>query len=153
MGDPGASGAPWIPWAWMVEQAPELGKLATIIDRCLIKRKADRIGSAREVLTELETVASPRSAPYRHGEEPEPYPGLAAFQESDAERFFGRDQAVGEVISRLADQPMVAIVGPSGVGKSSFVRAGVIPALKHSGDEWESFVIRPGRQPVAAPRP
>ncbi|MCG8416971.1 MAG: protein kinase [Proteobacteria bacterium] len=138
-----------VPMPSASEQAPELGKLATIIDRCLIKRKADRIGSAREVLAELETVASPRSAPYRHGEEPEPYPGLAAFQESDAERFFGRDQAVGEVISRLADQPMVAIVGPSGVGKSSFVRAGVIPALKRADQAWQAFVIRPGPHPLA----
>src|SRR5262249_30058716 len=41
-----------------------------------------------------------------------------------------------------------AVVGPSGVGKSSFVRAGVVPALKASGEGWETFVLRPGRQPL-----
>jgi hypothetical protein len=42
------------------------------------------------------------------------------------------------------------VVGPSGVGKSSFVRAGLVPALKQSGEPWTSLVIRPGRQPMAA---
>jgi ABC-type glutathione transport system ATPase component len=44
----------------------------------------------------------------------------------------------------------LGVVGPSGVGKSSFVRAGVVPALKHSGEPWTAIVIRPGRQPVDA---
>src|SRR5690606_2467114 len=39
---------------------------------------------------------------------------------------------------------------PSGVGKSSFLRAGVIPALKSSGEAWEALVIRPGRHPMTA---
>ena len=38
---------------------------------------------------------------------------------------------------RLREQPLVGVVGPSGVGKSSFVRAGVMPALKASGEPWE----------------
>ncbi|HWN68882.1 MAG TPA: AAA family ATPase, partial [Haliangium sp.] len=42
------------------------------------------------------------------------------------------------------------VVGPSGVGKSSFVRAGVIPALKRSGERWEACIVRPGREPLAA---
>src|SRR5262249_32562567 len=42
------------------------------------------------------------------------------------------------------------VTGPSGAGKSSFVRAGVIPALKRSGALWETFIVRPGRRPLAA---
>src|SRR5207244_275211 len=61
-----------------------------------------------------------------------------------------RDRAIAQVAARLVDQPLVAIIGPSGSGKSSFVRAGVIPALKRGGDAWEAFVLRPGPRPLVA---
>ena len=77
-----------------------------------------------------------------------PYAGLNAFQESDANRFFGRTNEVAAVVNRLRDQPLLAVVGPSGIGKSSFVRAGVVPALKRLGERWEAFVLRPGRSPL-----
>lgn len=123
--------------------------LADIIDGCLQKHRDKRIASAIETLAALE-----RLLPGHEGRElaaaESPYAGLTAFQEADANRFFGRSRDIATVIARLPDHPLIGIVGPSGVGKSSFVRAGVIPALKQSGDEWESFVIRPGRQPIAA---
>ena len=49
---------------------------------------------------------------------------------------------------QLQSQPLVTVVGPSGSGKSSLVRAGVIPALKRSGDAWGALVLRPGRRPL-----
>jgi hypothetical protein len=123
--------------------------LADIIDGCLQKYRDKRIASASEALAALE-----RLLPGHEGRElaaaESPYAGLTAFQEADANRFFGRSRDIATVIARLPDHPLTGIVGPSGVGKSSFVRAGVIPALKQSGDEWESLVVRPGRQPVAA---
>src|SRR5262249_48892218 len=51
---------------------------------------------------------------------------------------------------RLADQPLLAVVGASGAGKSSLVRAGVIPALKRGGEAWETLVMRPGPRPLSA---
>ena len=72
-----------------------------------------------------------------------PYPGLSAFQESDASRFFGRERDVARATAALEDKPLLAVVGASGVGKSSFIRAGVLPALKAKGEEWESLVLRP----------
>jgi WD40 repeat protein/serine/threonine protein kinase len=128
---------------------PDLGKLGAIIDRCLVKRREDRIGSAAELRDALTSIlpTRPRSA---LDEEPCPFTGLFAFQEHDAERFFGRDRVVNQVTSRLASQPLIAVVGPSGAGKSSFVRAGIIPALKQSGHAWEAFVLRPGPRPLAA---
>src|SRR5207244_2071881 len=79
-----------------------------------------------------------------------PYLGLSAFQEADADRFFGRSREIARVARRLREQPLVAIAGPSGVGKSSFVRAGIVPALKGSSDSWKTYVVRPGRQPLAS---
>src|SRR5262249_48191118 len=114
-------------------------------------RLADRMGSARDLLAELEAITRPHT---RTGmvasEEGNPYAGLSAFQERDAARFFGRETAVEQIVARLGESTLLALVGSSGMGKSSLVRAGVIPALKHSGDPWESFVLRPGPHPLAA---
>lgn len=123
--------------------------LADIIDGCLQKYRDKRIASAAEALAALERLLPGHEGRALAAAE-SPYAGLTAFQEADANRFFGRSRDVATVIARLPDHPLLGIVGPSGVGKSSFVRAGVIPALKQSGEEWESFVVRPGRQPLAA---
>jgi WD40 repeat protein/serine/threonine protein kinase len=131
------------------ELRPDLGKLGAVIDRCLIKPKDDRLASASELLGALESIAAPRRGRAADEDVP-PYAGLAAFRERDAERFFGRSQAAAMVIHRVAEQPLLVLVGPSGAGKSSFVRAGVLPALDRTGDTWESFVVRPGAQPLTA---
>ena len=67
-----------------------------------------------------------------------------------ANRFFGRSQDIAAMVTRMREQALVGVVGPSGVGKSSFVRAGVVPTLKNSGDAWEVLIVRPGRHPLAA---
>jgi serine/threonine protein kinase len=121
--------------------------LAAVIDRCLRKAKSERFGSARELLDELEPLLPHQAV--ASSDDRCPYPGLQAFQEADAERFFGRTDQVARVLGRLATQPLLSIVGPSGVGKSSFVRAGVIPALKRSGP-WGTIAMRPGRSPLLA---
>ena len=59
-----------------------------------------------------------------------PYPGLRPFEASDAEYFFGRDRQVDDLLVGLRDHRFVAVLGMSGSGKSSLVRAGLIPALK-----------------------
>jgi hypothetical protein len=124
-------------------------ELADIIDACLKKRKAERMPSARKLLAALEPLLpGQRPAELHAGDNP--YAGLNAFQEADAGRFFGRTHEIGTVVARLHGTPLIGIVGPSGVGKSSFVRAGIIPALKQSGEPWEAMVIRPGRHPMAA---
>src|SRR5262245_15340546 len=73
-----------------------------------------------------------------------PFKGLAPFELADAEFFFGRERLVEELVARLAETPLLAVVGPSGSGKSSLVRAGLTPAL-----DYQSMLIRPGEQPVA----
>ena len=123
--------------------------LVQAIDACLRKAKAERLGSAGELARRLED-----QLPGRHGrqlaEGESPYPGLTAFQEQDADRFFGRSRDVARMVARIRELPLTGIVGPSGVGKSSFIRAGVGPALKASGERWDVVTLRPGRHPLAA---
>jgi hypothetical protein len=138
-----------VPMPGVREHMPDLGPLAAIIDRCLIKDRQHRTPGARVLLDELETLA-PGRGPALVGDDGSPFAGLAAFQEGDADRFFGRDRDVDHVVTRLRSRPLVAVVGPSGVGKSSLVRAGVIPALKRSGEGWDAYVVRPGRDALAA---
>jgi WD40 repeat protein len=137
-----------VPMPLVHERVPGLGPLAAIIDRCLLKNPAHRTPNARVLLAELEALAPARRA-VPVGEDGSPFAGLAAFQEADAGRFFGRDRDIDLVVTELRSRPLVAVVGPSGAGKSSLVRAGVIPALKRSGEGWDAYVVRPGREPLA----
>ena len=59
-----------------------------------------------------------------------PYQGMAYYDVADADRFFGREALTAELIDHLRQQPLLAVVGSSGSGKSSLVRAGVLPALQ-----------------------
>jgi hypothetical protein len=123
--------------------------LQRVVAHCLHKRKGERFASAREVRDELEKLL-PGRVERRLAEDTCPYPGLAAFQESDADRFFGRDGDAARIVARLRDQPLVGIIGASGIGKSSLVRAGVLPALRANGEAWSVVTIRPGRSPLAS---
>ena len=124
-------------------------RLVAVVEKCLAKKKTERYATAADLLAELEPLQPSRTGRHLVPDE-SPYPGLNAFQESDADRFFGRSQDIAGTVARLREQPMVAVVGPSGAGKSSFVRAGVVPALKASGDAWECIIVRPGRHPLAS---
>jgi WD40 repeat protein/DNA-binding SARP family transcriptional activator len=80
-----------------------------------------------------------------------PFKGLAAFESSDAEFFCGRDRVISELVARLAEWPLVGILGPSGIGKSSLLRAGVLPALRAGAlpgsAGWRQVLLRPGGHP------
>jgi WD40 repeat protein/DNA-binding SARP family transcriptional activator len=77
-----------------------------------------------------------------------PYLGLLAYQEQDADRFFGREADVTVCLERLHQHGVLAVVGPSGSGKSSLVRAGIVPALRHGGRDVR--VLIPGPRPLDA---
>ncbi|HET6147085.1 MAG TPA: protein kinase [Polyangia bacterium] len=150
------------PHAWVTDldsplpslghEAPDIPpELAEIVDRCLRKHKEDRIPDAASLLRALEPFMPGRFA--ARGAQPVesgPYAGLRAFQEEDAGRFFGRSREIAALATRIRDTPLMAAVGPSGIGKSSLIRAGVVPALKSSGEPWEALVVRPGRDPMSA---
>jgi WD40 repeat protein len=77
---------------------------------------------------------------------PCPYVGLAAFQETDAPVFFGREAMTERLVEAVYQRPLVAVIGSSGSGKSSLVFAGLIPQLRQSGT-WEVVSFRPGDRP------
>ncbi|MEV0679823.1 WD40 repeat domain-containing protein [Actinosynnema sp. NPDC050436] len=120
------------------------------------------LGAWRELWEEA--LSSPATAP--DDEEPPssdeigacPYRGLAAFQAEDSSWFFGRERSTAALVSRMGDSAdtggMVVLVGASGAGKSSLVRAGVIPAIRGGALEipgsanWPAIVVTPGVDPV-----
>jgi hypothetical protein len=75
-----------------------------------------------------------------------PYRGLEPFTAEHAAEFFGRDADVQALTARVDQQPVVVVVGPSGVGKSSLVQAGLIPALQRN-HRWSIALARPGQDP------
>jgi hypothetical protein len=83
-----------------------------------------------------------------------PYLGLSAFSEDDSDLFFGRQALLEAIIGRLDETPLLAVVGASGSGKSSIVRAGLIPALRsgrlvHGSASWSVLpVVLPGSTPL-----
>lgn len=81
-----------------------------------------------------------------------PYPGMSPFKEEDSDRFFGRSDEIVELVNRLRSSPFLAVIGPSGSGKSSLVLAGLIPALRNSqlfgSGEWLVKIVRPGAKPL-----
>jgi WD40 repeat protein len=81
-----------------------------------------------------------------------PFKGLASFEPADAEFFFGRERLVAELVARLAGARFLGIVGPSGSGKSSVVRAGLVPALAEGvlpgSERWRRLLLRPGEHPL-----
>jgi formylglycine-generating enzyme required for sulfatase activity len=92
----------------------------------------------------LEPAAEPEAKP--------PYQGLAYFDVADVDRFFGRERLTAELVACLKDHRFLAIVGASGSGKSSVVRAGVVTALKAGAlpgsDRWATFIITPKARPL-----
>ncbi|MEG4286831.1 hypothetical protein QUB68_27225, partial [Microcoleus sp. A006_D1] len=75
-----------------------------------------------------------------------PYKGLFAFQKEDSKFFFGRERFAGIAIESLKKQPFLAIIGNSGMGKSSVVFAGLIPELIKLGN-WQFLAFRPKNNP------
>lgn len=81
-----------------------------------------------------------------------PYKGLRAFGEQDAEDFFGREVLTEHLVERLAETRFLAVVGPSGSGKSSVVRAGLVPRLRQGAlpgsERWHVVEMFPGAYPL-----
>ncbi|WP_353815549.1 nSTAND1 domain-containing NTPase [Agromyces sp. SYSU T00266] len=95
----------------------------------------------------LEPDAAPAGERPSGVDETCPYRGLAAYDVDDAALFFGRDRDVGAILARVRPRAVVTIVGPSGSGKSSVLRAGVVPRLREIGRQV--VVITPDESGLA----
>jgi WD40 repeat protein len=76
---------------------------------------------------------------------PCPYAGLAALGEAHSAVFVGREEETRTLLAAVESHPVVAVVGPSGVGKSSLTGAGLIPELRRRG--WAVATFRPSGRP------
>jgi WD40 repeat protein/class 3 adenylate cyclase len=81
-----------------------------------------------------------------------PYKGLRAFEEADAADYFGREELIEQLVKRLGGTRFLAVVGPSGSGKSSVVRAGLLPAIRRGAipesEGWWITDMFPGARPL-----
>ena len=121
--------------------------VSAIVQRCLAKSRDDRYAAAHELAQALEGVlgAAPGSPGLQRIEERSPYPGLRSFTERDAHVFVGRESEVASLWDRIRTHRFLGVIGPSGAGKTSFVRAGLLPARP---DGWAVVVSTPGPSPM-----
>jgi WD40 repeat protein len=125
---------------------PLPGPVERIVRRCLAKEREDRFHSAHDLALALEAALErPLGTGVEETEARGPYPGLSSFTEADAGRFFGREGEVEALWERIRQKRLLAVIGPSGAGKTSFVRAGVV-ASRPAG--WGAVVTTPGNAPL-----
>ena len=141
-----------------------------VLAKATAKNPADRYQDVLDFVREFAAAARPGSAGSKHsaspsarggatlvstGEDRNPYKGLRAFSEADAGDFHGRERLVGRLVELFARNDtagrIAAVVGPSGIGKSSVVRAGLWPALRRGAvpgsDQWFVATMLSGTDP------
>ncbi len=139
--------------------------LDAVIARATAKDPLERYPDVLSLLADLRSVIGkqllvtsdqPRIATPQLPITDNPYKGLRAFSEADAADFFGRETLTQQLLARLGEggdlSRFLAVVGPSGSGKSSVVRAGLVPALRRGGlpgsENWFIVDLLPGPHPL-----
>jgi WD40 repeat protein/serine/threonine protein kinase/DNA-binding SARP family transcriptional activator len=123
-----------------------------VVQQATAKNPQDRFPDALMLADAFrQSLAIPSAVPSR-AEPWNPYKGLRYFREADAPDFFGRDALIRHLLARLEGETrFLAVVGPSGSGKSSAVHAGLIPALRRgalpSSEGWFIVTMQPGSNP------
>ncbi|MEO1336791.1 MAG: protein kinase, partial [Myxococcota bacterium] len=115
-------------------------RLKALCDSMLSIDPADR-PTASDILSDLRIKTIVPDAV----EVERPFVGLSGFLEDTSEFYFGREGELAKALERLRATPSLAIVGASGVGKTSFVRAGISTQLRARG--WATICVRPSREP------
>jgi WD40 repeat protein/DNA-binding SARP family transcriptional activator/class 3 adenylate cyclase len=135
----------------LLPDEPSLAELAEKAEAGTGAPGADALAVAARRALEPTAIAAPHRADERN-----PYKGLRAFTEADAHDFFGRGELTRRLVTRLAEggpgSRFLAVVGPSGGGKSSVVRAGLVPAIRDGalGKADDPFIAEmfPGAHPI-----
>jgi transcriptional regulator with XRE-family HTH domain len=137
-----------------LEQNERMPDLATLTALFLPALQIDDQPEVAERLLELAATVRREDAPAAGLP---PYKGLQYFDESDAELFFGREALTDLLLERLAERldsvpRFLAIIGASGSGKSSVVRAGLVPALRwqQPSSGWPMIIMTPTAHPLEA---
>ncbi|HEY5877229.1 MAG TPA: BTAD domain-containing putative transcriptional regulator, partial [Ilumatobacteraceae bacterium] len=128
------------------------GPVAGVLRRATDPDPDRRPGSVDELIAELRAaLAVPAAPPADFMPTRNPYRGLEPFEQADAADFYGRDRAVAEMLSIVERERLLVVVGPSGIGKSSAVKAGLVPALDRGAlagsESWRITEMSPGRDP------
>ena len=131
-------------WADLREDPPRVpaGPWSAVLRRALCRSPEGRYSSAGAMARALELE---QHAPGRA--EQSPYPGLLPFAQEDARFFFGRELEVESLLRQLRRPRLRGVIGPSGAGKTSFLRAGVVPALPAG---WSAITCTPTDRPLTA---
>ncbi len=155
---------PWDVIAKAASQQPELfpqhiAAQADEMQRILVDLR-DSIGNIESTLVSAAEAKDIEQLPPEPGVPP--YRGLQYFDEEDAEHFLGRELLTAKVIGRMHHSPFLAVIGASGSGKSSLVRAGVVPALRRGtrladdslppadSSRWTILTMTPTAHPLDA---
>jgi hypothetical protein len=147
-----------LPAAPVGELAPEVpAPLARLVDTLLAPERAARPRSAEWTAIELLRIQAELAGPVRAlpPEDIGPFRGLGRFGEKDRDLYFGRSSEIAATIEAVRTHGLVALVGPSGSGKSSLARAGVLPRLAEGAlgswpGAWDVAITEPGHDPRAA---
>jgi WD40 repeat protein/transcriptional regulator with XRE-family HTH domain len=140
--------------------------LDAVIARATAKEPESRYSDVSTLLLEFRQAVSgliarpvflseEDEAALRDADAVNPYKGLRAFAEADADDFFGRETLIQQLLARLSEggdlSRFLAVMGPSGCGKSSAVKAGLLPALRRGGllgsENWFYVDFMPGAKP------
>ncbi len=137
------------------DAAAAAGRIGAVLARATSADPAARYGDAASFVEAVQAAlgAAPAALPTLVPDNP--YKGLRPFEEADAADFFGRERLVERLLARIGEPGprgrFVAIVGPSGSGKSSVVNAGLLPAVRGGAPtgtaHWFVVTMTPGSQP------
>jgi serine/threonine protein kinase/formylglycine-generating enzyme required for sulfatase activity len=126
-------------------------RLAAVIGRCLQENPALRFASGdavRDALEQLQAELTPLPMP-----EGDPYLGLQSFAAAHRGLFHGRGRDIRAILDRLRTEPILLVIGDSGVGKSSLCRAGVLPLISEGRLDptrtYHVLTMTPGRRPLS----
>ena len=128
-------------------------QVRSVIERAMVDEPDGRFDGVREFLSAMaEAMGQSQSdVPMVQVATRNPYKGLAPFDETDAADFFGRDTELASLSALVGEHRLATVVGPSGSGKSSLVRAGLVPAIRNgrlSGSHnWLVVTAVPGAHP------